>query len=282
MSARTRNVWHITAVIALAVALPCAAHDFWIQPDVYQATSPATVPFTLQVGHGSARQRSPIGARRIVRLDAVAPDGSLRDLRDDMHPGAPDSDGSATFATAGTYVLALVTDDRAQSHLPALRFNDYLAAEGLAPALAQRAQTRRTHANGSENYGRRAKAIVQIGESCTHLAAPATAALGMTLEIVPEENPCALAPGDALPVRVMYAGQPLEGALLKLTDLADDAQPVATRRTGAGGHAAFAIPAAGAWLLNVVWTRPLPDGGETDFETTFASLSFAIAAHRPR
>jgi hypothetical protein len=27
----------------------------------------------------------------------------------------------------------------------------------------------------------------------------------------------------------------------------------------------------------VVWTRPLPEGSEADFETTFSSLSFGYA-----
>jgi uncharacterized GH25 family protein len=276
MTARTRILKRVVASIAFATPLPCAAHDFWIQPGAFQIDARTTVPFTLQVGHGSTRQRSPIGARRIVRIDTIAPDGSARDLREQMHLGAPDSDGAATLPAAGTYVLALVTDDRAQSHLPALRFNDYLIAEGLAPALAQRERSRRTQANGSENYGRRAKAIVQVGNKCTDLGTPATAAIGMTLEIVPEKNPCALAPGDTLPVRVLYDEQPLDGAMLKLTNLADDAKPIDTQRTDSQGHAAFTIPAAGAWLLNVVWTKPLPDGSETDFETIFSSVSFAI------
>jgi len=34
--------------------------------------------------------------------------------------------------------VVLETDDRAQSHLPAIRFNDYLRAEGLTAALEQR------------------------------------------------------------------------------------------------------------------------------------------------
>jgi uncharacterized GH25 family protein len=278
MNTHARAFWYLAASIALAGPLSCAAHDFWIQPDAFQIAANTTVPFTLQVGHGSARQRSPIGTRRIVRINAIAPDGSVQELRDQMHLGAPDSDGSATLPTPGTYVLALVTDDRAQSHLPALRFNDYLVAEGLAPALAQRERTRRMQANGSESYGRRAKAIVQVGEHCTEVGTPATAAIGLTLEIVPEINPCTLAKGDTLPVQVLYEGQPLAGALLKLTNLADDAKPVDTRRTDSGGHAAVTIPSTGAWLLNVVWTKPLPDGSETDFQTIFSSLSFAIDA----
>ena len=55
------------AWLALA-ALPAAAHDFWLQPALYWAAPSTPVAFTLQVGHGPYRQRSPMSARRIGRL----------------------------------------------------------------------------------------------------------------------------------------------------------------------------------------------------------------------
>jgi hypothetical protein len=36
----------------------------------------------------------------------------------------------------------------------------------------------------------------------------------------------------------------------------------------------------GIWLLNVIWTQPLPKSRETDFETLFSSLSFDFASTR--
>src|SRR5437868_6022057 len=85
MSAHADYLLRMAAAIALVLPLSGAAHDFWMQPAAFNADAPQTIPFTLQVGHGVARQRSPIGARRIVRLDAIAPDGSVHDLHDDMH-----------------------------------------------------------------------------------------------------------------------------------------------------------------------------------------------------
>lgn len=42
------------------------------------------------------------------------------------------------------------------------------------------------------------------------------------------------------------------------------------------GRADFAMPTQGRWLLNVIWTKPLPASSETDYETVFSSLSFEL------
>ena len=77
-------------------------------------------------------------------------------------------------------------------------------------------------------------------------------------------------------MRVLYERHPLAGALIKLTDLAHDAEPFESHVTDAEGRAEFTLPEKGAWLLNVVWTTPKPAGENTDFETVFSSLSFGF------
>lgn len=252
-----------------------AAHDFWFQPGEFRLEPHATTPFTLQVGHGSFRQRSPISPNRIVRFDALAPDGSVIDLRGGLHSNDRPDDHELSFPVAGIYVLVLETDDRAQSHLPAIRFNDYLQAEGLTRALDHRKQTLRMDASGSEKYSRRAKSIIQVGSSAAGQA-NVTKPLGLLLEIVPEQNPYAEPRSPWLPVQVIYESRPLAGALVKLTDLERDDVPLETHLTDNAGRAVFAMPQDGNWLLNVIWTKPLPDSSEVDFETTFSSLSFGF------
>jgi uncharacterized GH25 family protein len=81
-----------------------------------------------------------------------------------------------------------------------------------------------------------------------------------------------------LPVRVLYEGKALPGALVKLVDLAQDAGPTEARRTDAAGEAVFAMPTAGEWRMSVVWTKPLGPDEDADFETTFSSLTFGLSA----
>jgi len=64
---------------------------------------------------------------------------------------------------------------------------------------------------------------VQVGPSGSQ--AQVSKPVGLPLEILPEANPYAVPRSATLPVRVIYAGRPLAGALVKLTNLNDDASP---------------------------------------------------------
>jgi uncharacterized GH25 family protein len=252
------------------------AHDFWLQPSEYWITADAPTSMTLQVGHGPLRQRSPIPARRILQFRAIGPDGRAVDLRQRLQLGGMTQDGDFQLHEPGTHVLVLQTDDHAQTHLPSLRFNDYLKTEGLTPALEQRSRLHQSDADGSERYSRCAKALVQVGPRVAEPEDRLSKPLGLPLEIVLETNPYRTPQSSSLTVRVLYAGSSLPGALVKLTDLRHDAAPFDTHITDGNGRTKFTMPRSGAWLLNVIWTKPLPPAEETDFETVFSSLSFGF------
>lgn len=274
MNSRFFALW--LGMLLCCPASQLAAHDFWLQPNEYWISPDSLTALTLQVGHGSFRQRSPIPARRIIRFQAIAPEGSVTDLRERLRPGGSADDGDFQLENLGAYILVLQTDNHAQTHLPSIRFNDYLTAEGLTPALEQRARLRRMDADGSERYGRCAKTLVQVGPAGAGSQNQVSKPVGLPLEIVPESSPYAVPRSAFLPVRVMYAGRPLAGALVKLTDLNNDASPFEVHLTDRDGRASFRMPTSGDWLLNVIWTKPLPQSEETDFETMFSSLSFGF------
>lgn len=268
---------HACALLLLAMACRVHAHDFWVQPQAFQVAPSQLVPFTLQVGHGPYRQRSPIPASRIVRFQAFGPlDGSV-DMRGGLHPGDVSADGEFKLQTPGTHLLVLETDNRAQSHLPSVRFNDYLKVEGLSPALERRTREHRMDVDETEIYSRHAKVIVQAGGFDPSVSTAVTRPVGLALEIVPGVNPQAVPRPAALPLRVLYQGRPLPGATVKLTNLDHDDSPVEVHVTDGAGGATFLFPASGQWLLNVIWTRVLPPDAEADYETDFSSLSFGVS-----
>ena len=147
--------------------------------------------------------------------------------------------------------------------------------------MEQRDRTRRRDADGAENYSRRAKLIVQVGPLGAGSQEQVTKPLGLPLEIVPERSPYAEPQPATLPVRVIYEGRPLAGALVKLTNLEHDAAPFEMHLTDPAGRASFTMPKDGTWLLNVIWTKSLPRSRDTDFETVFSSLSFGFPCGRP-
>jgi uncharacterized GH25 family protein len=272
----------LLALAALATgvvgARPGEAHDFWVQPGDYWVAPQVATSVTLLVGHGPLRQRSPIPVRRIMRFEALGPRGMRKDLRPSLQLQGPRDEGTVAFPEPGTYLLVLQTDARAYSLLPAIRFNDYLRVEGLTPALLFRERTNRANADGSEAYSRQAKTIIQVGAE-TDPTAPVTRPLGLPLEIVPDVDPYAEPCPKKLPVHVLYHGRPLAGALVKLTNLEHDANPIETHVTDETGRAVFNAPRRGNWLINVIWTEVAPASFDVDFQTTFSSLSFGFSGH---
>ena len=253
-------------------AAPLVAHDFWIQPLRFQTAVGQPFPATFLVGHAAFRQRWDLGADHILLLNDFFNAGR-RDIRSDLKPTGGAADVVTRFDRPGLHVLAMQSTF-AFSDLPAIRFNDYAKAEGLALVIAARQRSGATASNGRERYSRRAKALVQVGPLSSANQALVTRAIGLKLEIVPERNPYALDASRMLPVRVMYKGRRLPGATVKLTSLEFDAKPLASAVTDRNGHASLRIPPVGDWLVNVIWSEPVKNDPKADFETTFSSLTF--------
>jgi uncharacterized GH25 family protein len=263
------------AASMVMVSAPVAAHDFWIQPQQFQVASGAPLGFTFQVGHASFRQRWGNGLERIVLLDDIVA-GKKTDHRSDVQvTGA--TDFVSRLAPAGLHVVAMQSTT-ALSELPAIRFNDYAKAEGLVPILAARQRDKAMQLPGRERYTRRAKAFIQVGPQGGTSQALATRPVGLKLEIVPDRNPYALGPSRKLPVHVLYRGALLANATVKLTDLDQDAKPIAVAITDRDGRAEFTVPSKGrTFLLNVIWSEEVKDDPKTDFDTTFSSLTFGYS-----
>jgi uncharacterized GH25 family protein len=256
--------------LLIILAAPALAHDFWIQPSRFQAVKGVPLPVTFQIGHGSARDRWGNNDRIVMVADFFG--GRREDRRKDLR-----SDRSADLLTVfdeqGLHVLGLQST-YAYSELPGIRFNDYLATEGLRTIIADRKRSGRSDAGGRERYSRRAKAYVQVGAGNEVGRGLPTRAIGMKLEIVPERNPYAMDRSRTLPVHVLFKGQRLAGATIKLTNLRADEKPVAVKVTDSKGAASFTIPRNGDWLLNVVWGEPLEGDPKADYDTVFSSLTF--------
>ena len=267
----------LIAVTLGLIAAPLAAHDFWLQPQRFQVAPGAPFPVTFQVGHGAARQRWEAPERIVFLFDLF--DGRRRDVRAQLRSDGP-ADLVTSFAQPGLHVLALQSN-YATSELPAIRFNDYAKAEGLALMMATRQRNGTINGPGRERYSRRAKALVQVGAPTAANQALATRAVGLKLEIVPDRNPYALGPTQMLPLHVIFNGKRLAGATVKLTSLEFDAKPIATAITDRAGRATLRVPPVGEWLVNVIWSEPVTGDPKADFDTTFSSLTFGYNPHKP-
>jgi uncharacterized GH25 family protein len=259
--------------IALAAAAAAPAHDLWMQPAEFWVPVGASVPMTILIGHGQDRENWGVRSDRIILLRSMGPDGRVTNLMQLIPPNAAVPTLPVRFVQPGTHVVAMQSN-HAKSELPGARFDEFLKEEGLTPAIAHRQRTGANQKPGREVYSRRTKTLVQVGKLDPKGGSPATKRLGLNLEIVPERDPYRLAAGQDLPVRVFFEGRPLQGALVKLTNLDADAKPVATKVTDGAGRARFDVPRKGKWLLNVVWIKQVAGVPDADYQTTFSSLTF--------
>ncbi|MGB3794914.1 MAG: DUF4198 domain-containing protein [Alteraurantiacibacter sp.] len=258
--------------IAAALCGPAFAHDFWMQPNDFVLEEPGTVGVALYVGHGNDKSFWAVGREHVMQFNSIGPDG-LVDRKDTLRTNGNRLLAVVPLTQPGAHILALQSHS-SLSRLPGVRFNDYVATEGITPiAEARRAKGDR-NSEGVEFYSRRSKTIVQIGPVNARAIARATTPVNLKLEIVPLRHPQTLGNGSTMPVRVLFNGEPLRGGLVKLTDLAADAEPIATVRTNASGIANFRIPRASQWQMNVVWSEAAPARSEADYLTIFSSLAF--------
>jgi uncharacterized GH25 family protein len=103
--------------------------------------------------------------------------------------------------------------------------------------------------------------------------------LGLRLELIPEKNPYTLAPGQDLPVRLLYGGAPLVGAKVAAVPKDQPSRQVA-QRTDAQGRVRLRLERPGVWLVKAVHMIAAPAGSGADWESFWASLTFALPARQ--
>jgi hypothetical protein len=247
----------LAALLFVFSAAPARAHEYWLAPSSYAAAPGREIRVAALAGTGFRGERKPWAPNRCVRFVARA----ARML--DLAPGASFANETwARFAPSdkGGALLAYQSDFT-RIELPADAFDAYLAAEGLDGPR----RCAKTWLAGAEQ--RRA-----------------TQPLGLPLELVPLAVPGRDA---SLPLRVLWNGKPLKGALVKAwrAPLAADGLPIdpATRdsipvawqtRSDAHGGVRVAVADAGEWMVSVVHMVPCADRAQADWESTWASLTF--------
>ena len=258
---------------AVLAAQPASAHDFWISLDSWHVPDEAKVQVDLLVGTGAEPEQWKLRPERVVAFRSIAPDRTLIDhtasLDAATSPKLPDA--TVRLTGEGSHLLVFESTP-ALSELAATAFDDYVAHEGLKDVATHRANPKTSGTPGRELYARRAKALVQIGTACS---ANALQPQGLALEIVPLVNPhCP--DGDSLPVEVRFRGQPLAGALVRMENLSSPAGEI-EQRTNAEGRVVFAMPKADNWKISLVWSVPIEDSKQAEYDTLFSSLSFGFA-----
>jgi uncharacterized GH25 family protein len=243
------------------------AHNFWIEPSTFTPASGQRLAVRLRVGldlKGDPVPRDPALTRRFL---AAGPAG------DAPVPGVDNTEpaGFEAFAAPGLYTL-VYDSGRSPVELDAAKFEEYLREEGLEKISARRVREGKSGAGAKEVFSRCAKALLAVGSG-----GPGTGwgrVFGQRLELVAEKNPYMLKGGGELPVRLLFEGKPLAGALVAA--LQRGRPDKITARTDARGRVTLRLDRPGLWLVKAVQMIPAPPDAGADWESFWASLTFSL------
>jgi uncharacterized GH25 family protein len=265
----------MVAVAACSLfAAVAGAHDFWLITD-FAPRPNRLVRIVAHTGDSFPVGEFPVEIDRIARFDITGIRGVIS--ADHVRELEKTTEADAMLPAAGTYVIAVEIKPRFLQ-LKASEFNEYLNHEGLSQILEARRRDGKEGSDGRELYAKFAKAIVHADGKADGAA---TRVIGLRLEIVPGTDPHLVPPGGKLPVRVLFDGKPLAGALVAWANDATRAGKAEESghetRTNRDGMAEIPIHTPGIWIVNLVHMIRANGQKGHDWESFFSTLTFQVA-----
>jgi len=259
-------------VVLLVSAAAAWAHDLYLRPQTYRPAAGQTVRVEFHNGDKFPASEVPVKIERLrdaaVRTAAGA--RAFTDLR--IEDTATVGDFEAPHAP-GPFVLAGRTIPNF-IELDAAKFEDYLQHEGLGAVVEWRRANGEAAKPGREHYSKYVKALGYVGAADGAFDQPA----GLTLEFVPLKNPYTLAPGERLPVRVLFRGQPKAGQAIALAHAAPggEVRKQTLGRTDERGEILVPVHGAGLWKLHTIVMERKAERAQADWESFWASFTFEL------
>jgi uncharacterized GH25 family protein len=260
-----------TVASLLLVSAVCA-HDMYLLPGRFVAKPGEMLTVRLQNGDAFPQSEvSPVLERvRDVKLISAESAVNVADLR----KGDKAIEADVRMPHGGAMVVA-----RTEPHafeLKAEEFAGYIKEEGLVVAQRWRAEHREEQAPGRERYAKYAKTLLSTGSGNEVHTRPT----GLLFEIVPRKSPYDLKAGEPLHVAILLRGKPAADVQVETAWARPAAQTKVEviGRTDANGEITVPPPGAGVWRIHGVTMERCAEPAVADWESRWASLTFAIAA----
>ncbi|MCB9383949.1 MAG: DUF4198 domain-containing protein [Bryobacterales bacterium] len=245
------------------------AHDLYLMPQEFRSKAPGRRLIWFHLGDDFPASSSAVSVERLRNARAIGPEGTFP--IDRFQAAGDRVAGQVDLPAEGTYVLAVETVPN-QIDLPASSFESYLEHEGLRHVIEWRKEHGQSDKNGTERYTKFVKSVIAAGKpDGSH-----SRLVSFPIEIVPAADPFALRAGDALPIQVLFNGEPAADLQIQAAwarGKSSDAR--ITGRTDAQGRLDVPIDKKGTWRLHTVLMRRRAED-DADWESFWASLTFEI------
>lgn len=265
-------------VVALALSflsLPLLAHDLYLIPARFFTASGDLLAIELHNGDSFPESEVSPVLERVADFQLVT-SGGARPVHNARVTGkVVEAEVRAPSGAEGFVVTARTVPHAFE--LPAREFNSYLQEEGLATALAWRRTHDAVNAKGRERYAKYAKALVggAVGSNRVH-----TQPVGFALEFVPHTSPYD-APADGkvhlLAVTLLLHGKPAPDVQVEVSwaGNTNEKDTHVLGRTGREGQFMVPLVKPGLWRLHAVYMERCAETNVADWESSWASLTFA-------
>ena len=231
-------------LLIIFVAATARAHDFWIEPSTFRPGVGDTVTASLRVGEHFAGDIVPRSSRLLEAFFAR----DARGQRDVV--GFENADPAGILRVDAPGVTIVGYRSKPYPHtISAAKFRQFLDEEGVVLPVSGEEDVR-------ERFIRYAKSLLVSGDGRDQQ-------LGFRYEIVREKQET---------FRVTFEEKPVANALV--VALHRDGTRVAAR-TKRDGRVALKIEKSGEWLVKSVHVVRAPAGSGADWESLWASLTFA-------
>jgi uncharacterized GH25 family protein len=256
-------------LLLLVTAAAARAHDTWLSPSTPSAKPGEPVSFDLTSGMEFPKLETGPKPERVERSGyrVGSETGELKTgttgekaLRLEQ---AFDTEGVATvWLQLHPRDIEMSDDDVAHY------FEEIRASAEIEQAWA----ARKGKQKWKELYAKCAKTFVAVGDSTSDESWRKP--VGLTLELVPQQNPTTIRAGEPAKFTLLRHGKPLGNATLALH--CGDGKP-RHETTDSTGVATFIIARPGPAMIAHVHLRPPPDGNGK-WESEFTTITFAALA----
>lgn len=241
-----------------------------MQPDKFRYLPGEIMKLNLMVGEQFIGEKWDLKKHRLIRFDHHT-GSSVQGLIEKVMTEGRDNHVELPLVQEGTHLLVLQSNN-AFIELQAEEFNAYLKEDGLEDIIRYRKQAGTSGNPAREYYQRNAKLLVQVGNKATAVYEKIA---GLPLEIIPMQNPYTLKLTDEIRFKVLFEGNPLQYALVKVWNRKDGRTLVQNLYTGKDGTITTRLASTGMWMVSCVKMVPAREEG-ADWQSYWGSLVFGL------